>query len=397
MEVVIKKQRNVTQLIFCSYYFMIFFGIGSFSPLLTVYLTDIIHLKGTQIGMITSMSPVVMIFAQPLWGVLADYTQKSRVVLTVTLIFTAAMGIAFSFMNAYTMILFVAALLAFFQSSLVPLSDSISLNYVQRTKGNYGSIRLWGAVGFAVAVLIVGRLSEEFGLHIIFYVFACSLLIASAFAWQLPKESQTMRVNVRSGVAKLFRIPKFVLFLMTTFLVFGPIFANNFYFGLYITTIGGTLTGVGIAFLLAAGSEAPFMKISSLVIRKFGIMQILCVAGATSFVRWGFYFIEPPLALVYATTILQGISIGLFIPSALEYVRSIAPNEVKVTAVSLYSAVGNGLGSWFCAFFGGIIIERYSITVMYGCFSIMTLIGLGLILVIWKLESRQRTEDGYEF
>ncbi|MCA1319939.1 MFS transporter [Bacillus tianshenii] len=377
---------------FYSFYFLVFFSFGALFPLLTVYLKEDVGLSGSQIGMIMSISPVVMILIQPMWGVFSDYTQKPRQILIGTLFFTGLAGFVFAFVGSYAGLLVIAFLLAFSQSALVPISDSITLNYVQKTKGNYGSIRLWGAVGFAIAVLVSGKLSEYFSLTVIFYVFAIGLFIAMLVVFFLPKESQAMNVNIRDGIGTLMKMPKFVLFLVTTFLIFGPVFANNFYFGLFITDIGGTVTGVGIAFLLAAGSEAPFMRFAGKWISRFGLHSIMISAALVSALRWVFYFFEPPLYIVYATTIAQGFSVGLFIPAAMQYVRDIAPVNVRATAVSLYTAVGNGLGSWFCTFLGGYIAEYFSVAYVYLFFGMLTIAGLGLILYIRQADERALAE-----
>ncbi|QFT90254.1 Putative nucleoside transporter YegT [Bacillus sp. THAF10] len=373
---------------FYSYYFLTFFSFGALFPLLTVYLQEDVGLTGSQIGMIMSISPVVMIFVQPLWGVFSDYTQKPKQILVWTLFLTALSGLVFSFMGSYPGLLALAFLLAVTQSALVPISDSITLNYVQRVKGNYGSIRLWGAVGFAIAVLIAGWLSDFFSLKVIFYTFAAALLLATFFTTFLPKESQNISVNIRDGVGTLLKMPKFVMFLVTTFLIFGPVFANNFYFGLFITEIGGTVTGVGIAFLLAAGSEAPFMRVAGKWISKFGLHAIMISAASIAMIRWVLYFFEPPLYLVYATTIAQGFSVGLFIPAALQFVRDIAPSSARATAVSLYTAVGNGLGSWFCTFLGGFLLEYYSVMHVYLFFGLLTFGGVICIAMIHQLDKK---------
>lgn len=70
--------------------------------------------------------------------------------------------------------------LAAFQSAIVPLSDSIAVSFSEKSKIPYGSIRLWGALGFAAAVFVMGRLAEIFHLSVIFYTFTL-FLIASEF------------------------------------------------------------------------------------------------------------------------------------------------------------------------------------------------------------------------
>ncbi|MED4833406.1 MFS transporter, partial [Geobacillus stearothermophilus] len=73
---------------------------------------------------------------------------------------------------------------------------------------------------------------------------------------------------------------------------------------------------------------------------------------------------------------------------ALQYARRLAPERVQSTAVALYSAVGNGLGAWFCTLVGGYLLERWQIGAVYLFFSICTIVG---VLVLLLLAKRERT------
>jgi PPP family 3-phenylpropionic acid transporter len=396
MEVTLKRGASTGKMLFPLFYFLIFFAFGALFPLLSVYLQEEVGLSGTEIGAIMSISPVTMIFIQPLWGMITDYTRKPVFILTVALLATALIGFAYSFAEDYRWIIVIAALLASVQSAIVPISDSIALHYVQQDGGSYGSIRLWGSIGFAAAVFIGGWLSDHFVFVVIFYLFSFMLIVAAFLAWRLPKQSQAVNAGTLRGVRQLLAISRFLLLMLATFLIFGPILANNSYFGIFIKQLGGTLTGIGLAFLLAAGSEAPFMKMTDGLIRRFGMIPLFIFAAAVSGLRWLLYFWEPPLVFVYVTTVVQGLSVGLSIPVALQYVRDIAPKNVRATAVSLYSAVGNGLGTWFCTFIGGYILDRYHIGAVYLFFSICTFLGILALVGIHILNKKNRSvgEEG---
>ncbi|MCT8137274.1 MFS transporter [Anaerobacillus sp. CMMVII] len=380
------QKREVT--IFKSVYFLIFFSFGGLFPLLSVYLRDEVGLTGAEIGTIISIGPIIMIFAQPLWGMFSDYTQKPREILTITMIITGGIALLYLPLSSYLAFVLVAALVALFQGSIVPISDSITLNYVHQKKGDYGSIRLWGAAGFAISVLLIGSLSDLFGLSVIFYAFALSLWFCAFFTRKMPKEGQLPKVELKKGISQLFQNKQFILFMLTTFFVFGPIFANNFYFGLFIQDAGGTLTGVGIAFLLAAGSEVPFMKWVGYWIEKTGLVKIILFATVVSSLRWFFYAFEPSPFLIYITTFSQGLSIGLFIPAALQYVREISPQDVRATAVSVYSSVGGGIGTSFCTFMAGFILDKYDIFTVYLFFGVLTTMGILTLVIILVGKSR---------
>ncbi|WP_268342719.1 MFS transporter [Bacillus haynesii] len=230
---------------FYSFYFLFFFGYGAFYPLLSVYLKDAVHLSGGQIGLILSISPVVMIFIQPVWGIMSDLTRKPTVLLTMALLLTALFAFLFSLFKSYEWLLLAMIFLAAFQSAIVPLSDSIAVSFSEKTKIPYGSIRLWGALGFAAAVFVMGRLAEIFHLSVIFYTFTLFLIASAIFAHRLPKENKAMKVDLKSGIRELFKIRKYLIFLLAAFLMMGPTLAHNIYFGIYINEIGGTLAGEG--------------------------------------------------------------------------------------------------------------------------------------------------------
>jgi PPP family 3-phenylpropionic acid transporter len=377
--------KRVTQIKMSGYYLFVFFGFGVLFPMMGIYF-DELGLTGSQIGMIMSVGPIVAIIAQPFWGMVVDRYQNPRTILTITTLLTGVTALGFLISESYFLFLLMAALLSLFQSAIVPISDSMTLSYVKREGIEYGSIRLWGALGFAFAVWISGMVVEVTVASSIFYLFALALLISTWFAKQMPENAESFKVDLRSGLARLIKIPPYLIFLVSTFLIFGPINANNFYFGIYYTSLGGTVAGFGLVFLFAAGSEAPFMKMAGFFIRRYGIIVILVVASILSASRWYFFYLEPSTTWILIVSIVQGISVGFYIPAAVQIVRDLTPDDVKVTGMSIYASIGNGLGTMACTFIGGYIYEYYSIAHTYLFFSIATWIGVLLLgwIALWK-------------
>lgn len=151
------------------FYLFAFLGTGSMIPLLSMYLTKEQHLSGSQVGLIMSLGPIVMIFFQPFWGMLGDYTQKTKGLLAVCTSITGIIGLAYIAFDSFPLFILIAACFAAFQSTIIPLSDSISLRYTQETNGNYGGIRLFGSLGFGVAVFAMGQVTNQlYPIHVIF-------------------------------------------------------------------------------------------------------------------------------------------------------------------------------------------------------------------------------------
>ncbi|TCS82490.1 MFS transporter [Tepidibacillus fermentans] len=368
------------------FYYIYFFGMGALYPLLSVYFKDK-GLTGSQLGLIMSVGPIVSIITQPIWGMLCDRYRIEKKVLFITLISAGVISLFFPISQSFLIFLMLIGLMNVFQSAVVPITDNISMNFVQRYGGQYGDIRLWGSIGFAVAVWVAGLLSDHFHSDIIFYLYTVSLFIAATLTKRMSEdENSQFSVNVFKEMKKLLTVPSFSLFLLGTFLLFGTMNANNTYFGIFYQSIGGTKTGIGLAFLLAAGSEVPFMRWSGKLITKFGLLPVMIFSAVVTVIRWFFYSLGPSVFWVIVTTFVQGLSIGLFLATAVQFVKTKAEADVQVTAMSLYGSFGLGLGSFVSSMIGGWIYEHFGILNTYLYMAIASFLAILIFLVIWVIE-----------
>jgi PPP family 3-phenylpropionic acid transporter len=385
MEVQAAKREGVS---ISGLFLFIYFALGALYPLLSHYLKSI-GMSGTQIGLIVSVGPIVAIFAQPFWGMLCDRFQMSRQILSGILLCAIVASFLLLGGKSFFVFAFLYGVLHFFQSGTVPISDGLALQYTARTGIEFGRIRQWGAIGFALATFVVGILAEAFSLRIIFYVYAFAQLSAFLFLQGVQAERSMAAVNIFKGLVELVRIPRYMLFLLSAFLIFGPINGNNIYFGLLYDHLGGQIAGIGLAFLLFAGSEAPFMKWSGFFIQRLGLEKTILLAGFVSALRWFWYSTSPTPTMVIAFFFIQGFSVGLYLASAAQFVKENTPDTLRVTALAVYTSMGLGLGSMATNVIGGILVDRYGILTTYAFFGIFTVVGLlPLALVTWVIKQK---------
>lgn len=74
---------------------------------------------------------------------------------------------------------------AFF-SGLLPLSDSLVIELADRSGLDFSRIRMGGTIGYAIVVLIVGRLLDM-APQIQFAVVSAALVVFAAHMWRLPE------------------------------------------------------------------------------------------------------------------------------------------------------------------------------------------------------------------
>ncbi|USG66700.1 MFS transporter [Brevibacillus ruminantium] len=371
-------------------YLFIYYAYGAFYPLITQYYQSI-QLSGTQIGIISAVTPVVSMITQPIWGMICDRFHIRKPVLMVTLLISGLLGLFFPAISTFAFVFLLYILLSIFQSALVPISDSMALGYAKQHNLQFGDIRLWGAVGFALAALLTGIALEKWGISSIFLSYCTALLLAGLFLRKIPdylEPGARIKVGMLQGVKELLKLPRYVLFLVASFFIYGAINAHNIWFSLYYQHIGGSIAGVGLAFMLFAGSEAPFMKIAGYIVRRYGLELTIILAASVSAMRWLWYSSAPGTSWVIAFFFMQGLSVGFYLATASQFVRDNTPASLQVTALSLFVSVGNGLGAMTCNLVGGMIKDAASILETYLFFGIVTLVGLVPLLVIrygpWK-------------
>src|SRR5690348_3397360 len=113
-------------------------------------------MSAVEIGVLMSVPQLTRIVAPHLWGWLADSSaNRLRVAQLAGVAGTLAwLGVL---INAQFVWLF-AVLLAvmFFWSAALPLVEATTLTHLGDETARYGRIRVWGSIGFIVAVVGVG-------------------------------------------------------------------------------------------------------------------------------------------------------------------------------------------------------------------------------------------------
>jgi MFS transporter, PPP family, 3-phenylpropionic acid transporter len=379
-----KKNSIIISCFFLSY----FIAVGAFMPLFSLYLQEL-DFTGTQIGIIASIHPLIMLLIQPLWGYLADTTGRLHIILVTTILIASGIGIVFPFVDGFSIFILLSFLFAFFNSAAEPISTSIIMTYTEKNNQHYADYRLWGAVGFALSAWVLSQLSQFNSLKIIFYTLSLFLFLSIFYAWKLPIEPSLLKSKVRKGnVKKLITNKPFLLFLFACFLVYGVMLANNSFFGILYTSLGGTLAGVGVSFLISVGSEVPFMRLAGKLLKKIETTSILVFASFISGLQYFCFFFHPTELWIYFLNVAQGFSLGIFIPVSVAYVQKYTSKTIQTTAIGIFNGISFGLGNWFFTLAGGIVLDYKSIHYVYLLFSIVSFLGMFFLMALRQISRK---------
>lgn len=372
---------------FQALYFFIFFGQGALIPYLALYFSnDAFQLSATEIGTIVSVGPILSIVLQPVWGLAADRLGRPKRLLLVALLAAGLLTVSYLLTSVYVLLLLIASLWALFQCAHIPLVDTLAIEFSKRKSVDYGALRLFGSAGFALAVFVLGQVTEQGSLGMIFYASGTALVLGFLVLLGIEETPIASRERDHVPLTALFSNKRFLLFLAGGSLVFGPIFANNYYFGSYVTIRGESTALVGTLFFVAVLCEIPFMRIATRMMLRFGPIPVLVFVSILSAVRTGILALEPPIWTLWVLAALQGFIIGLLIPVALDYVRSLVSPSIVATAVSTYMATTTGLATALFNLMSGKVLDEGTIYTVFWVYTGSSLLGACFYFISAKVK-----------
>lgn len=170
--------------------FLQFFVVGSFNPLISLYLTRFLGLGGGQAGLIISISQVSMLISPLLVGRIAGKKISERRLLIIIYIAGAALLLLTSVQKG-----FAGMLLSFFALNLmlgpaVGLMNAVTFKRLPDPSA-FGGIRVWGTIGWMAAGWTNGALVQllpgiSSSLSLIFTLPALASLLFTFLAVLLP-------------------------------------------------------------------------------------------------------------------------------------------------------------------------------------------------------------------
>ncbi|WHX60925.1 MFS transporter [Peribacillus frigoritolerans] len=367
-----------------SFNFLYFGLLAIFIPFLPVYLADQ-GLRPAQIGFIIGTGGFVTLITQPLWGMISDKTRTIRKVLLLLIFFSSVIGYFLYDSSSYLQLILFAMLLYFFLMPIDPLTESLNFTMAEKSGISYGSIRTYGALGYAVISLITGYVMSYFGANSLAFLFAGIGLISFIVSWMMPDAPVSGKPVTLSSLKHFFSNKETLLFLLLVFICAVPARMNDTFLGVYIRELGGSAKLVGLTWFLAAGSEIVVFALSFWWLRKGKEIIIISFATAFFFIR---YFVSAwitdPQLLAYLQ-VMQLLTFPIFYSAAIQYLYRIVPVEWRATGQTVLALLFFGVSGIIASYIGGAIYGAYGGKTLYLFISSISFIGMVFALVLYRI------------
>ncbi|MEW9701204.1 MFS transporter [Paenibacillus sp. SI8] len=374
-----------------TYNFLYFALLAMFVSFLPVYL-DAQGLPATKIGLIIGTGGIITIFAQPMWGMISDRTKTIKKIMLLLLACSSVTGYFLYASGSFIVLLLFAMLLYSFLMPLDPLTESLNFQTAEASGVSYGSIRTFGAFGYAVTSLAVGYAMLYFGVHSLALMFAGIGVISMLVCLGLPDAPVTGKPVTLRSLRDFLGHRETVWFLILIFVSAVPQRINDTYLGVYIRKLGGTADLVGQAWFLAAGSEILVFALSFWWLRKGKEMIIIAFASIFYVIRFLLSaWITDPHWLTYIQ-LLQIFTFPIFYSAAIQYLYRIVPEEWKATGQTVLALLFFGVSGIVASYLGGWVYEALGASTLYVLISCMSFVGLLLSFVLHRIYGKKEIE-----
>ncbi|MCC6168235.1 MAG: MFS transporter [Caldilineaceae bacterium] len=358
-----------------AYYFSYYAAMAGLMPFLVLYYRQV-GLNGGQIGLLAGLPPFLTWLAAPLWGALADATQRHRQLMVAANVGAIAAVLGLAQAQSLRGLLPLVMVYAIFNAPLMPLVDNSVMALLGERSADYGKQRLWGAVGWGVAGGIAGLLVDRWGISFSFFAFAVWMALGLAVALRLPISHAAIGRPFWVGLAGLLRDRRLAVFLITMLMAgIGMSTVNSFLF-LYLEDLGARASLMGLSLTIATLSELPVFFFSGLLLHRWGARVLLLLSLTIFVLRLAIYAAFPLAEIVLAANLLHGLTFSASWVAGVTYANQIAPPGLGATAQGLFSGVTMGLGAALGALTGGLLYETAGPGVMYGVVAVCVAAGV---------------------
>jgi PPP family 3-phenylpropionic acid transporter len=335
-----------------AWYFFYFAFVGAFAPYFTLYLQDL-GLSAWEIGVLMSVPQVMRLVAPNLWGWLADHLGRRAGIVRLAALCSTLGFAGFFFTRDYWAMFGAMALVWFFWSAALPLVEAITLDHLHGQPDRYGSIRVWGSVGFIASVLGVGALLDFLPIAAVLWV--CIAILASVLATALTLgDTKVGAGGTVAPLGDLLRRPEVVALLAACFFMsvaHGPLYD---FFSIHLVDHGYDKMAVGMLWSLGVLAEIGVFMVMPRLMRRVSLRRILLASYALAVLRFLLIgWAADSVVLLLLAQLMHGATFGAYHAGAMAALtRWFAPAQ-QARIQALYGSISFGAGGMIGGLFSG--------------------------------------------
>ena len=364
------------------FYFFYFASLGALVPYWGLYLKSS-GFSAHDIGIFMAIIMGTKIVSPNIWGWIADHLGHRMLIVRVGCLLAAISFAGVFLSDNFWWLLMVMMAFSFFWNAALPQFEATTFNYLGNYTHRYSSIRLWGSIGFIIAVAAIGSVLDMQGAGILPFV----LVVLFAGIWLsslLVPEQAAKHLPVEHGsLGQLLKRPQVLALLVVCFLMqmsHGPYYT---FYTIYLEEHAYSSWLIGQLWSLGVVAEVVLFLLMHYLVPRFGLRNLLLVSLLLTVFRWLMigYFVDTLWVLIIAQT-LHAASFGIYHASAIELIHRYFTGPHQGKGQALYSSLSFGAGGAMGSLYSGLIWDSMGAAIAYAIASLVALLAF-IISWIW--------------
>ncbi|MFM2116922.1 MAG: hypothetical protein RL316_112 [Bacteroidota bacterium] len=361
--------------------FMEFFIWGSWLITIGAYWFQNRQWSGAEFGAIFSTMGISAIFMPAITGVIADRFINAERLLGICHLIGAVVLLFLPQVNDPGTFFWVILLYMLFYMPTISLANTVSYTVLVSSGKNivtdFPPIRVWGTIGFIVAMWIVSLLKIETS-ALQFYVAAAASIGLGVYAFTLPACPPRAEAKQSDSFVSLFGLQAFSLFKdikMALFFIFAMLLGaalqlTNAYGDTFlhdfdkIESYQNSLAVQYPAIIMSISqmSETLFILAIPFFLKRFGIKKVMLISMIAWVFRFGLFAYGNPgegLWMIILSCIVYGMAFDFFNISGSLFVDTQVKETIRASAQGIFMMMSNGFGAWLGSTISGLVIQYY--------------------------------------
>jgi NHS family xanthosine MFS transporter len=393
--------------------FLQFFVWGAWLITIGTYCFNAKGWTGEQFGAIFSTLALSSLFMPAITGIIADrWLNAERLYGVLHILYGAVLFYVPQVEDPDTLYYVIFAAMIFYMPT-ISLSNSISYTILKNNGYDvvkaFPPIRVWGTVGFIVAMWITNLTGSKDNANQ-FVIAAVVAIGLGIYSFTLPKCPPANTIDKNASLAEQFGLNAFKLFAnyrMALFFIFsmflgaalqltnmyGDSFLDDFKrFPEYADSL--VVKYSTIIMSISQISETLFILTIPFFLKRFGIKQVMLFSMLAWVLRFGLFAFGDPaggLWMIILSCVVYGMAFDFFNISGSLFVETTTDSKIRSSAQGLFMMMTNGFGAYLGSKVSGLMIDRFFVENgeknwhgIWLSFSIYALVIAVLFLLLFK-------------
>jgi MFS transporter, PPP family, 3-phenylpropionic acid transporter len=346
------------------------------------------------IGSMASLQSATRLFTPYAWAWLADHSGRRVLLLQVAIGLSLSCALAYLLAPQPGWTVGITVALFMCTAAVIPISES-ALSHLVSPEGaldtkRYGRVRVWGSVGFVVAVTCSGFALQALGVAW-FPVLVVALLAALLLAaWRLPVLAEPAHAaDAPQGALTVLREPVVAWFFGGVFLTVLAHTSLYTFFSLYLVELGYSKSAVGLIWAFGVAIEVFWFWFQSRWVHGLTMHAWLVLAALVTALRLaavaGFGSFAWVLVLSQVT---HAVTFAAQHTACIAVVNRHFPGRLRGRGQALYAVLGYGASGVIGGVAGGALSDAFGFAAVFWAGSAAALLAAGCCWRSMVLERR---------